>query len=241
MMVNSSVQGPARKAPSEAVARTGDLVSGSRTGCQKAVQGPETTRDRARIREDSPVTPDGLVLAPGVEGAEPAPLLTRTRVIVGIVALILVGALVAVLDRPAHVAKLPPTPQYQTGGTVSPDNGQGPVAPPAEAKTPQSPSSDNQPRAQGGVAQPPPTKPDKRLKNKKASSEAKDNSEPPPPVEESGGMTQKDIPALLRMAQQDAGAGNYEKARSEFRKILQLQPSNADAREGLHKLDLIGR
>jgi Flp pilus assembly protein TadD len=49
----------------------------------------------------------------------------------------------------------------------------------------------------------------------------------------------KDIPVLLRMAQQDAGAGNYAKARTEYRKILGLQPNNPDARDGLHKLDII--
>ncbi len=52
-------------------------------------------------------------------------------------------------------------------------------------------------------------------------------------------MSQKEIPTLLKMAQADAGAGDYDKARIEFRKILGLQPGNQDAKEGLHKLDLI--
>jgi hypothetical protein len=60
-----------------------------------------------------------------------------------------------------------------------------------------------------------------------------------PYSDESGGVSLKDIPVLLRMAQQDAGAGNYAKARTEYRKILGLQPNNQDARDGLHKLDII--
>jgi hypothetical protein len=55
---------------------------------------------------------------------------------------------------------------------------------------------------------------------------------------ESGGVSLKEIPTLLKMAA-DAGAGNYDKARIEFRKILGLHSGNSDAKEGLHKLDLI--
>jgi len=51
-------------------------------------------------------------------------------------------------------------------------------------------------------------------------------------------VSQKDIPALLKMAQKDAGSGNYDNARREFNKVLQLQPSNQDAKEGLRKLAL---
>jgi len=52
------------------------------------------------------------------------------------------------------------------------------------------------------------------------------------------GMTQKDIPRLLQWARSDAGNGNYAKAAQEYRVILQLQPSNADAREGLRKIQV---
>ena len=52
------------------------------------------------------------------------------------------------------------------------------------------------------------------------------------------GMTQKDIPRLLQWARSDAGNGNYGKAAQEYRVILQLQPSNPDAREGLRKIQV---
>jgi len=52
------------------------------------------------------------------------------------------------------------------------------------------------------------------------------------------GMTQKDIPRLLQWARSDAGNGNYGKAAQEYRAILQLQPNNPDAREGLRKIQL---
>jgi hypothetical protein len=52
------------------------------------------------------------------------------------------------------------------------------------------------------------------------------------------GMTQKDIPRLLQWARSDAGNGNYAKAAQEYRVILQLQPYNADAREGLRKIQV---
>jgi hypothetical protein len=52
------------------------------------------------------------------------------------------------------------------------------------------------------------------------------------------GMTQKDIPRLLQWARSDAGNGNYAKAAQEYRVILQLQPYNADAKEGLRKIQV---
>jgi Flp pilus assembly protein TadD len=51
-------------------------------------------------------------------------------------------------------------------------------------------------------------------------------------------MTQKDIPQLLHWARADAGNGNYAKAAQEYRAILQLQPNNSDAREGLRKIQV---
>jgi len=52
------------------------------------------------------------------------------------------------------------------------------------------------------------------------------------------GMTQRDIPQLLQWARSDAGNGNYTKAAQEYRVILQLQPSNPEAREGLRKIQV---
>jgi hypothetical protein len=46
------------------------------------------------------------------------------------------------------------------------------------------------------------------------------------------------IPSLLRKAEKDAGAGDYGKARREYNIVLQLDPNNATAKEGLRRLDL---
>jgi hypothetical protein len=75
---------------------------------------------------------------------------------------------------------------------------------------------------------------DNRTKNKKENPE-----EEPQAHDDSGGVSQKDIPALLGMAQRDAGAGNYDKAKREYKKILSLQPGNQEAKDGLRRLDLI--
>jgi Flp pilus assembly protein TadD len=55
------------------------------------------------------------------------------------------------------------------------------------------------------------------------------------------GLTEKDIPLLLRMAENHAGAGNYEDARREFSIVLHLDPNNAEAKQGLRKLHLSER
>jgi hypothetical protein len=46
------------------------------------------------------------------------------------------------------------------------------------------------------------------------------------------------IPILLRKAEEDAGAGDYGKARREYNIVLQLDPNNATAKQGLRRLDL---
>jgi len=63
----------------------------------------------------------------------------------------------------------------------------------------------------------------------------------PKKVAEYDGMSEKDIPMLLRMAEKEAGAGNYEDARRKFDTVLHLDPSNAEAKLGLKKLDLSER
>ena len=52
------------------------------------------------------------------------------------------------------------------------------------------------------------------------------------------GMTQRDIPRLLQWARSDAGNGNYAKAAQEYRVILQLRPSDPDAKEGLRRIQV---
>ena len=182
------------------------------------------------------------------------PFFTRTRLIVGVVAVFLVVALIAVLNRPASVSKLPipvkqdlpvateasekqPVVKAEPEGTtappeskivkpeiVMPENVKPRIVKPPIIKSAAKSSTGNQIPDKASV--------DNRVK--------KDVLETPTSsYEESGGVSQKEIPTLLKMAQADAGAGNYDKARIEFRKILGLQPGNQDAKEGLHKLDLI--
>lgn len=57
-------------------------------------------------------------------------------------------------------------------------------------------------------------------------------------VSEYQGFSEKDIPALIRMAESDAGAGNYANARREYDIILHLDPNNAAAKQGTRKLAL---
>jgi hypothetical protein len=57
-------------------------------------------------------------------------------------------------------------------------------------------------------------------------------------VVEYEGMTEKDIPFLIRKAEADAGAGRYEDARREFDIVLRLDPSSSQAKDGLRKLNL---
>jgi hypothetical protein len=57
-------------------------------------------------------------------------------------------------------------------------------------------------------------------------------------VSEYEGFSEKDIPVLIRMAESDAGAGNYANARREYDIILHLDPNNAAAKQGSRKLAL---
>jgi hypothetical protein len=182
------------------------------------------------------------------------PLLTRSWVIFGVVALILVAALIAVLSRRPQVSKFPiPVQQVPAGDreipekqpAVKPEPGATTAQPESTIVTPVNVTPENvKPR----IVKPPiiksasksPTGAQIADKTSVDNRVKKDVLETPTSsYEESGGVSQKEIPTLLKMAQADAGAGNYGKARIEFRKILGLQPGNQDAKEGLHKLDLI--
>lgn len=179
------------------------------------------------------------------------PWFTRPRILLGVVALVLVSALIAVLNRPAHVSKLPiPVQQDLTGATEIPEKQ--PAAntePDAAQAQPESkivkteiekPPIVKRPVTRSAARLPATTEPQMPGKALPDNHVKKDIAETPAPYyEESGGVSQKEIPTLLKMAQADAGAGDYDKARTEFRKILGLQPGNQDAKEGLHKLDLI--
>jgi len=219
---------------------SGDFVDKqiSQTASQRATQTPQITQDRTPVFEGLQDSPD-TSLTEGLDEFGEQPFLTRTRVILGVVAFVLVGVLIAVLFRSTPVAKhsLPLQPD-ETVGAENPDRQPAPVASEPEAKKPPSEPEVVKPQAKVPpvVARPPaPVKatPDSRVKNKK------DIAEEPAPVYEYGGFSQKDIPMLLQKAQTDTGRGDYGIARREYNTILQLAPNNQEARDGLKKIDMI--
>jgi hypothetical protein len=178
------------------------------------------------------------------------PLFTRTRVILGVVAVVVVAALITVFLQPTRVAKPQP---HQTAQT------QQPTPPTATGGTDQQARAADVPQAQ--TAQPeqeppkPPAKPPAALrkppaqsvtKNKTApqtqeikTEDSKDTPEQPAVVDESGNWAVSDIPRLLTMAGNDMGDGKYDKARREYRIVLRLQPKNQPALDGISKLNKI--
>jgi outer membrane biosynthesis protein TonB len=66
----------------------------------------------------------------------------------------------------------------------------------------------------------------------------KETHQTEPPVTDYEGFTNKQIPQLLRRAEEDAGAGNYDDAKREYGIVLKLQPGNSTAQEGLRKLGM---
>ena len=177
-------------------------------------------------------------------------LFTRTRVILGVVAVVVVAALIAVFFQPARVAK-PLTPQTQqtqepTPATASENADQHPPA--AEVPQAQTAQPEQEPPK-------PPAKPPAALrkppaqsvtKNKTApqtqeikTEDSKDTPEQPAVVDESGNWALSDIPRLLAMAGNDMGDGKYDKARREYRIVLRLQPKNQPELDGVSKLNKI--
>lgn len=220
----------------------GDFVvkDSPRTSSQRTGQIPNLTQDRTPVFEPLRQSSDSS-LTDGLDEFGERPFLTRTRVILGVVALVLVAAVIAVLFRPTQVSKRPlPLPQEPAVGTDSPR-----TQPDARTTDSEPPVVKTEVKQEGTppVVVAPPLKtsrkpPDNRVKTKKDIVVEEPPPAPPPPSE-IGGFSQKDIPELLRMAQSDAGAGNYEKAKTEYKKVLLLQPGNQDAKDGMHRLDLI--
>jgi hypothetical protein len=242
----------ARREPMNAsvppVARTNDFVmkDSSEPQSLRAAHVLADEQNRMQLSPDLEDTPTSSSLE-AAEFEEQA-VFTRTRVILGVAALVLVAALIAILFRPTQVTRRPAPPQQdQAAGPTSPDN-QPPVLPAAETRTSETKAPETKtqksepmaekPAAKGALTIPrpqPPAKPSagNRVKN------TTEGVEEPEANHESGGFTLKDLPPLLKMAQIDAGAGNYAKAKREYQKVLSLQPNNQDAKDGLHKLDLI--
>ena len=219
----------------------------ARQGATRQPVPSETVSNAGHTDEAQDLAP---VFAEGREEFEPRPFITRTRVIFGVVAVVLAVTLIAVVYRPAQVSKAPIPLQVDQGGAR-----EFPYKQPVQAESDVQTTQPESKTVKTEIAKPqkafksPPVKSarvavaeqpqvsdkapiDNRVKSQNLEVAA-------PYSDESGGVSLKDIPVLLRMAQQDAGAGNYAKARTEYRKILGLQPNNQDARDGLHKLDII--
>ncbi|MGB7601205.1 MAG: hypothetical protein WBM24_12920 [Candidatus Sulfotelmatobacter sp.] len=58
------------------------------------------------------------------------------------------------------------------------------------------------------------------------------------PLAEYEGFTAKDVPLLLRKAEADAGAGDYDSSRHEYDIVLHLEPGNQAAKAGLSRVNL---
>jgi len=211
------------------------------------VMGAPVASDR-REWEEARLAPTPLPdrLLPSREGAfedglaefqQRQSFITRTRLMVGAVALVLVGAAVA-LFYPQRGSKLPVRPTDTQSIEVQPA--------PAASLQPASPPPPATVQPMPGPAPsisarkvPKPTAPKDQVKEKETARKTVDT-----PIQgfegisTYDGMTQRDIPRLLQWARSDAGNGRYEKAGQEYRVILQLQPNNPDAKEGLRKLQL---
>jgi len=167
---------------------------------------------------------------------EEQPLLTGPRVIVGGLAIFLAAGLVWVF-YPSRGTRTPGrVPDSQVG---APESAASPSAQPNQPTSTPTPPPSPEPR-KPVAANPPPARPaaEKRGKERPATVGPAPVPEEPHLVQSVEGMTAKDIPNLLQKARSDAGGGNYENARREYRIVLELQPSNAEAREGLRRLDL---
>lgn len=151
---------------------------------------------------------------------------------IGVVAVL--GAVI-LFPRP-HPAKAlsdSPSPMVQPTPLSQPEPAQ--TQPPVQAQSPGSGSATPQ-KSDGKDTHHTAPVPSHHETAKKAA-DAKQVAEPKR-VAEYDGWTEKDIPGLIRMAESDAGHGNYEKARREFNVDLRLDPDNAEAKQGLRKLNL---
>ncbi len=252
MMVQSPFQSVRRGSTEEVgppVAGTGDFVF--KDGTEAPVQtGQDAEQTRGPVQSDN-LRSESLHVEPGsgfeaeFDELEPQPFLTRTRIILGAVALVLVGAVIAVLYRPTPVSKVKIAPQQvesspaETVDKAPPVHSEPPVqtvpppTAPAEAQVPRIPAK--KPTAAAVITPHVPAPP--KTTAEKSSRVQKEAEQPEAPVE-SGGLSQRDIPRLLEWARRDAGNGKYDKARQEFNQVLALQPSNQDAKDGLRRLNL---
>jgi hypothetical protein len=176
-------------------------------------------------RLDRPIDSEAGVL----DEVSETPFFTRTRIIFGVVAVVILASLTAVFYHPTRVSKSPE--QTQQSSPASADGGANSVVVTPEPPPSPPPTKKPEKPVQAHTSSNPPI--EKPPKNKK---EKPEDAAPPVSVD---GFSQKDIPTLLQLAQSALGAGNYDKARREYGLVARLQPGNQDAKQGLHKLDII--
>jgi hypothetical protein len=160
---------------------------------------------------------------------EGRPFLTRPRMLIGATAVLVVGLLVAVLyphkTKPPMGDRSSQSQSSQTQGSQAGETG--------AASGAQQAGGNSDISGANSVDATKPAKPTGKHPAKKKESEKQDD------VDQSfDGMTRSNIPTLLIFAKRDAGNGDYDKARQEYRAVLRLDSSNAEAKEGLRKLGL---
>lgn len=198
-----------------------------------------TTRQNRRRRADDNFAParDGAFEAGLADYQQNRSFITRTRVVIGVVAILVIGVGVAMFypSSPSKIhQRAPETQPVETRTAPVPESTPPPVPSTVQAVPELHPKA---PSAVRKTPKPPVVT---------ATEQPTEAPRKAPAMTIQGfegnatydGMTQKDIPRLLQWARSDAGNGRYEKAGQEYRVILALDPGNADAKEGLRKLQL---
>jgi hypothetical protein len=131
-----------------------------------------------------------------------------------------------------------PEPQTEPPSVTTPSPVPSTPRPPAISQKQLTPSA-QPPHDSVSSGNPPPTEATKPVQVRPPTAE-----NPPETATNSGGrdsyegFTRSQIPQLLNRADSDAGKGNYDQARYEYEIVLKLDPSNAQAKQGLRRLSL---
>jgi hypothetical protein len=197
--------------------------------------------DRIDTAAEGFKNPEGVFEEGLAEFEERRSFITGSKMVVGAVAIVLVIVALA-LFHPWSGSRVQPKSQVvdeTPAGTVPATTTEAPASsipqPRAVQPPPEQPVKVQPPRAKPPVTIKTPTEKNEKDKAKKPEDTPIQGFEGNSTYD---GMTQRDIPRLLQWARSDAGNGNYAKAAQEYRVILQLQPYNSDAKEGLRKIQV---
>jgi len=162
---------------------------------------------------------------------EERPFIKRPLVLVGAAAVLVIGLLVAVFyphKAKPQVADHPSQPQTsETRESQTNETGSASATQQTVGSTDSSGANPTEEKK--------PIKPIEKHLAKKKPVETPDEQQ----IDEVfDGMTRNEIPTLLTWAKRDAGNGDYEKAKREYRAVLRLDPSNSEAKDGLRRLEL---